>query len=166
MGPTASGKTTLAGRLLRTLRENQLPAIHFDGDEIRGFFGSELSFTPKDRLQVVRTIVHLANKSIDANLATIVSALTANQDARDYIKKHAHKLITVYLNCPINECMRRDPKGLYKRAQKGEIDSVIGFNSRYISPVAPDITIDTAEKSVDNCLLELLGKLQKRCPYL
>ena len=121
LGPTSSGKTTIATDLLVSLREKKTPVIHYDGDEIRDLFDESISFSAKDRHRVVSTIVHLANKASDAGLNVIVSALTANNDTRKYVKDRVNKLIIGYVQCSIEECIRRDPKGLYKKAEKGEI---------------------------------------------
>ena len=77
LGPTSSGKTTIANDLLVSLRNKRTPVIHYDGDEIRDLFGETISFSAEDRHKVVSTIVHLANKASDAGLNVIVSALTA-----------------------------------------------------------------------------------------
>ena len=78
LGPTAAGKTTLAEALTRRLQGRAQPTIHFDGDEVRDWFGADLGFAAEDRLRVVRTLVHLANTSRAAGLNVVVSALTAN----------------------------------------------------------------------------------------
>ncbi|GBD95705.1 MAG TPA: adenylyl-sulfate kinase [Nitrospirae bacterium] len=161
MGPTSSGKTTLATGLLKKIRGAQIKSITFDGDEVRDFFGKDIGFEPADRLRVVSTIVHLSNKAREAGLVVIVSALTANQDARDYILEQLNEYLIVYVDCSIKACAKRDPKGLYALAENGAIDSLIGFNNDYLPPVNPDIVIqtesETKEESI-NCLIEYLKK--------
>jgi len=162
MGPTASGKTTLANIILSKLRENDTLAIHYDGDEVRDFFGLSLGFEKADRLKVVKTIVHLSNKAIDAGLNVIISALTANQDARNYVIRNVKNLILIYLECSIKKCMQRDHKGLYEKAVKKEINTVIGYNNEYLSPENPDIIINTDEKSLESSALDLMERLRER----
>ena len=159
MGPTSSGKTTLASNLLKFFRQNKIPSIHFDGDEVRDFFGPNHGFASEDRLRVVSTIGHLANKSYEAGLIVIVSALTANRDARDYINENVEGLITVFIDCSIEECASRDPKGLYKNAINGNIHTLIGFNTKYEPPNA-DITIKTDDKEINDCLKTLISFLE------
>ena len=162
MGSTASGKTTIATRLLKEMRNGSgIAAIHYDGDEVRDFFGSNLGFEKVDRLRVVQTLVHLANKALESGLNVIVSALTANQDARDYVARNAKNVILVYLECDIQKCIERDPKGMYKKAINGEITTLIGYNSKYIPPRKPDIILDTAMNSIEYCLSELLMKIDE-----
>jgi adenylylsulfate kinase len=159
MGPTSAGKTVLAKEALYALRNKGFPVIHYDGDEVRDFFGKDLGFSSKNRLRVVSTIVHLANKALDAGLNVIVSALTANPDARNFVRKNVKNLILVSLECRIETCMKRDRKGLYAQALKGEIDTVIGFNSNYDAIESPDIIIDTDSKSKEESIRELIEQL-------
>lgn len=162
MGPTSSGKTTIGTRLVARLRHAGIGAVHYDGDEVRGFFGPAHGFRPEDRLRVVRTLVHLANKAVDAGLVSVVSALTAHDDARAWVRAHAANLILVHVQCPIAVCAERDPKGLYARAQKGEIKTLVGFNTPYPPPPSPDIVIDAHRQSVDACTDQLLDAILPR----
>jgi adenylylsulfate kinase len=143
MGPTSSGKTTLGRAFVQRLRRRGFGAVHYDGDEVRGFFGPDHGFAADDRLRVVRTLVHLANKAAGAGLHVVVSALTATPRARAYVNEKTTNLIFGHVNCPVEVCARRDPKGLYKKAARGEIDSLIGFNTPYLAPENPDIVVDT-----------------------
>ncbi len=152
MGPTSSGKTTISEKLSKELRKKNIQVIHYDGDEVRNFFGPDFGFNKENRFLVVKTIVHLANKSCDSGLNVIVSALTANQDAREYIQKKIDNLILCYIKCSIDECSQRDPKGLYKKAKSGEITTLVGYNSAYITPENPDIILDTEKFSINECI--------------
>jgi adenylylsulfate kinase-like enzyme len=149
LGPTSAGKTTLATRIVADLRGRGIPAIHFDGDEVRDFFGDGLGFGPDSRLRVVSVLVRLANKAVDAGLNVVVSALTASEDARDHVRAHVRNLTVGYVACSIPTCARRDPKGLYRKAKNGEIDTLIGFNSEYRPPENPDLILDTEAHSID-----------------
>lgn len=161
LGPTAAGKTTLAGALTERLRDQwDLPVVHWDGDQVRDIFGDNHGFSAESRLQVVRTLVMLATSTSEAGVLTVVSALTAHDDARQLIRDHLPRLLTVFVTCPMETCMDRDPKGLYKQAAAGEIDTLIGYNSDYRPPQSPDLELDTSVESADACvdrLVELLG---------
>jgi len=148
LGPTSAGKTTLATRIVSDLRGRGIPAIHFDGDEVRDFFGDGLGFGPDSRLRVVSVLVHLANKAAGAGLNVVVSALTAGDDARDHVRAHVRNLTVGYVACSIATCAIRDPKGLYRKAMNGEIDTLIGFNGAYRPPEDPDLILDTEAHSV------------------
>ena len=147
MGPTSSGKNTIGEHLLERLRANGTPSMHFDGDEVRAFFGEDLGFEVSDRQRVVATLVHLANKTSAAGVNVIVSALTASEDARRLVLETVKNPIIVYVKCSIETCAERDPKGLYALAKNGEIDTLIGVNSDYLPPDNPDLVIDTEDLS-------------------
>lgn len=159
VGPTSSGKTTLANEVLHVLRKRGIRVIHYDGDEVRDFFGPDLGFNSEDRLRVVSTLVHLANKAFDAGLNVIVSALTAYPDARHFVRKNIKNLVIVSIECGIEACIKRDRKGLYSKALKGEINTVIGLNSKYNPIEDPDIVIDTDTKSKEESVGDLIEQL-------
>ena len=162
MGPTSSGKTTLAKLLYGRLLSANNFSFHFDGDEVRDAFGVNLGFSNNDRLLVVKTLVYAANKGLAAGGNVVVSALTAFDDARLYIKKNLHNSIVIYLRCSISECANRDPKGLYAREKRGEINTLVGASSIYHEPVCPDIILETEESTPEESLQELISKLGKK----
>jgi adenylylsulfate kinase len=148
LGPTSSGKTTIGRVFVDRMRELDVPAIHYDGNEIRSLIGPDLGFAPGDRLRAVSACLHLANKASDAGLAAVVSALTANEDARRFVREYGRNLTIGYLECSIEVCAQRDSLGLYAKARRGEIDpdTLIGFKAPYVPPRDPDIVLDTERK--------------------
>jgi len=161
IGPTSSGKTTLAELLKKRLLNDGVSTLHYDGDEVRDFFGENLGFAPADRLRVVSTLVHLANKATAVGINVIVSALTANAGARKLVRDTVSGLIVGYVKCPIDVCAERDPKGLYAQARAGEIDTLIGLNSEYLAPENPDIVIETDTMTPRQAVDTLVDHLQK-----
>jgi adenylylsulfate kinase len=159
LGPTSSGKTTIAKVFIQALSTKGIKILHYDGDEVRDFFGNDYGFTEDNRGKIVSTLAHLSSKANKAGINVIVSALTAHQSARDYIKQNIPNLLIGYISCPIDICAERDPKGLYKKAQTGEIDTLIGYNSEYIAPDNPDIIIDTNSLDVEKCVQSLIDFL-------
>jgi adenylylsulfate kinase len=157
LGPTSAGKTTLATRVVDELHKRGVPAIHFDGDEVRDFFGPDLGFGAESRLRVVSVLVHLANKAASAGLHAVVAALTAGEDAREYVRANARNLTVGYVTCSIQGCAQRDPKGLYRKAMRGEIDTLIGYNTEYRPPDNPDLVLDTELHSVDELAAEIVA---------
>jgi adenylylsulfate kinase-like enzyme len=152
MGPTSSGKTSLAQALTARLARSEVPVVHLDGDEIRDLYGPNLAFGPQDRLQVVSMLVHFARKAAQAGHNVVVSALTAYESAREYIRENLDGLTIVSLQCRIEECIRRDVKGLYAKALRGEIDTMVGINTPYDPPRHADLTLDTSSLSLEECL--------------
>ena len=136
--------------------------VHYDGDEIRDMLGSGHGFSEEDRLKVVKNLTHLANKSASAGFNVIVSALTAHESSRKYIRENIPGLVTVYLKCGKNECIRRDHKGLYKKAKEGKINTVIGFNAPYPVPKPVDLTVNTEKKSIEKSSAEIINLLVER----
>jgi adenylylsulfate kinase len=157
LGPTSSGKTTLATAVVASLREHGIPAIFYDGDEVRDLFGSDLGFSADNRLRVVSVLTHLANKAAEAGLHVVVAALTAGQEARDYVRNNVKNLKIGYIACSIDACAQRDPKGLYKKAIRGEIDTLIGYNSEYRPPDCPDLVLETELYSVDELVSRIVA---------
>lgn len=167
MGPTSSGKTTLARTLAERLRARGRSCLWYDGDEVRDFFGEDLGFRPADRLKVVRTLCHLANKGTREGVNVIVSALTANPEARKMVYGTVERLAVVWVCCDVEECARRDPKGLYERARQGEIDTLIGFNTPYQAPESYRLALRTQDRDVASCVEELeafLDSLEAEMP--
>ena len=161
MGPTSSVKTTIAKLLYSRLSSAKTFTLHFDGDEVRDTFGNNLGFSNNDRLLVVKTLVYVSNKGLDAGANVVVSALTAFNDARSYVKKYLNQSIVIYLRCSISECSRRDPKGLYAKEKRGEINTLVGASSIYNEPECPDIILDTEGCTPEESLQELISKLDK-----
>ncbi len=160
MGPTSAGKTTLARALSERLRaEGAAPVMHWDGDQVRDMLGDNLSFAPESRLLVVRSLATMALASSEAGVLTIVSALTAHDDARQLIRDMLPRLLVVYVKCAVETCMQRDPKGLYAQAVAGEIDTLIGYNSDYTPPQKADLELDTSSENVDACVQKLVDFL-------
>lgn len=164
MGPTSACKTTIANKLMKQLSELNVTALHFDGDEVRELFGPSHGFAKEDRLLVVKALVHFANKAVRSGISAVVSALTANEESRQYVYDNASNLIVCYLNCGIEICIiciNRDPKGLYRKALNGEICSLPGVNSPYMPPDKYDFTIDSEHYEAYQCVEQILNKIQE-----
>lgn len=158
MGPTSAGKTTLGRRVVEELRRAGTAAVLLDGDEVRALFPATHGFDGESRLQVVRVLVHMANKAAEAGLQVVVAALTAGEDARAHIRREVENLFLGYVACSIETCAERDPKGLYRRAMRGEIGTLIGYNSEYVPPERPDIVLDTEAETLDGLAARLLAR--------
>ena len=160
MGPTSSGKTTISERLIKICQKNKFSIIHYDGDEVRDLFGSNFGFDEKNRNMVIYTLVYMAKKANESGMPCIVSALTAHDSSRKYIRSKLKNLKTIYVKCPIDICAKRDPKGLYKRAKNKEINTLIGYNSDYLEPKEPDLILNTNKYSIEENSNQLLNFLK------
>ena len=145
LGPSAAGKTTIAQKVCQRLSAANIPAIHFDGDEIRNLFGPVLNFSKENRMLVVKALAYLAEKLSKIGYHVFVSALTAHSEARLHIQDNINNLFIVCIFCSIEECIRRDPKGLYKLALEKKIDTVVGINEEYVMPEKYDLMINSED---------------------
>jgi adenylylsulfate kinase len=157
MGLTSSGKSSVAQRIAEKLKARGVKVLHYDGDDVRNMFGADFGFAPEDRLKVVKNLGYLANKTAGQGFNVLVSALTAHTDARKHIRENVNNLVTVFLKCGVQECARRDPKGLYKKARKGEINTLVGFNAPYDAPEFADLIVDTENSSIEEAADRIIG---------
>ncbi len=162
LGPTSSGKTTIADHLVNKLKRERRPIIHYDGDEIRDLLGTNHGFSSEDRLRVVNILVHLANKNLQAGCNVIVSALTAHEDARRLVRDRVKNLLIGHVTCSLDTCIRRDPKGLYKRAIDGEINTLIGYNTPYAAPENPDLILQTERSTPEGTANRIYDFLRQK----
>ena len=150
-GLSGSGKSSLADALEQRLVAKGCHTYLLDGDNVRMGLCKDLGFGDRDREENIRRVAEVANLFVDAGLIVITSFISPfHRDralARSVIGDEC--FIEVYINTPLNECERRDPKGLYSKARQGLIKNFTGIDSPYEQPSAPDITIDTLSQSVD-----------------
>ena len=161
-GLPASGKTTLAKALYEIFKTNGNKVIWLDGDKIRRTISKDLGFSKKDRIENIKRIAHLAQCLNEEGAFVIVSAIAPYKEMRQIIREIVNNYVEVYVKCPLEICKKRDPKGLYKKAEKGEIKNFTGISDTYEEPEAPDILVETKE-SVDECIGKILNSL---CQFL
>jgi adenylyl-sulfate kinase len=164
-GLSGSGKSTVANAV--DLALNQVYRAHtylLDGDNIRTGLNRDLGFSLEDRTENIRRIGEVACLLSDAGLIVLtafISPLRADrQAARDLLRDK--NFLEIYVNCPLEECMRRDPKGLYQKAQAGEIPEFTGITSPYEPPETPDLVLDTSQQSLEACVAAVVEMLQER----
>ena len=131
--------------------------MHLDGDEVRNMFPHDHGFSEKARLAVIENLVLLANKLAGAGMTVVVSALTAHDRARGYIRKHIENLRLIFIDCRIETCIQRDDKGLYRKALAGEIDTLIGINSPYQPPDHFEMRVDTEQMTPESAAMRILA---------
>jgi adenylylsulfate kinase len=160
-GLSASGKSTIAHNIEKRLFEEGIRAYVFDGDNIRHGLNENLGFSIADRKENIRRIVHVAKLFVDAGIVVLCAFITPLQDQREYIRSRFKdmKYIEVYVKCSIEECLRRDPKGLYQKAQAGIIKNYTGISSPFEEPDNPNLIIDSNELSIDDSVARV-------CEYL
>ena len=163
-GLSGSGKSTIANALEKALFVKGIHTYLLDGDNVRKGLNNNLSFTPEDRSENIRRIAEVANLMIDAGLVVLASFVSPYREDRENAKRIVgyENFVEVFVNTPIEECERRDVKGLYEKARAGEIQNFTGVNAPYEAPMAPDVEINTTMISVEEAVTILLDKLKKK----
>ncbi len=165
-GLPASGKSTIATVLEERIAREGRSAYLLDGDNLRHGLNSDLGFTPQDRAENVRRVAHVARLFADAGTIAIVSLISPYAGDRA-IARTVHEeagipFFEVFVDTPLPECERRDPKGLYARARRGEIHGFTGVEAPYEPPSAPEVVLHPLEESVDELVERLLEALRER----
>jgi adenylylsulfate kinase len=156
-GLSGAGKTTLAQTLHSYFKIMHVPSYVIDGDEIRKSICADLSFSESARSENARRVSHLCNMFLDSHIVPIVSLITPKAEDR-YKAKEIIKgvFVEVYVECPIETCAERDPKGLYKRVTNGEILNFTGISAEYEIPQNPSLTLHTKDAKIGDCVEQLL----------
>ena len=155
-GLSGSGKSTIAHRLEERLIDSGRAAYVLDGDNVRHGLNGDLGFSPEDRTENVRRVGEVARLMADAGLVVAVPVISPYRADRARVHA-AHdvaglRFFEVWVATPLEECERRDPKGMYARARAGEITNFTGIDAPYEAPTNPDLTLDTTTTDVDACV--------------
>jgi bifunctional enzyme CysN/CysC len=165
-GLPASGKSTIAVALERRLVDSGQSAYLLDGDNIRHGLSDDLGFSPGDRAEHIRRVGQVARLMADSGTVALVSLISPLAADREHLRK-AHvqanlPFVEVFVDTAVEECARRDPKGLYARALRGEIQGFTGVDAPYEAPERPELRVDTAATSVDDAVAQIIELLRAR----
>lgn len=167
-GLSGSGKSTIAIALERELHKRGLLCRILDGDNIRSGINNNLGFTEADRIENIRRIAEVSKLFVDTGIITIAAFISPSNDIREMAANIIGKddFLEVYVSTPIEECERRDVKGLYAKARRGEIKNFTGISAPFEAPAHPALTLDTSalslEESVNKLLELILLRIQKK----
>jgi adenylylsulfate kinase len=165
-GLSASGKSTLAVAVEAALYKHGCNSYVLDGDNVRHGLNKNLGFSPEERTENIRRIAEVAKLFRDAgviNLTAFISPYRSDrQSARKLAQNENNAFIEVFVDCPVEVCEQRDPKGMYKKARAGAIKDFTGIDAPYEPPEKPEIHLRTNEKTVDECVKAIMGYLIKR----
>ncbi len=161
-GLPASGKTTIARELERELRGRGLKVEVMDGDEVRRGLSRDLGFSKEDREKHAMRVAYVSKLLARNGVAVIVALISPYRSFRQAIRREIEDFIEVYVKCPVEECARRDPKGLYAKALAGEIPDFTGVNDPYEEPENPEVVLDTLKETTRESVERLLGWLAER----
>lgn len=166
-GLSGSGKSTIAIALERELHKRGLLCRILDGDNIRSGINNNLGFTEADRIENIRRIAEVSKLFVDTGVITIAAFISPSNDIREMAANIIGRddFLEVYVSTPIEECERRDVKGLYAKARRGEIKNFTGISAPFEAPAHPALVLDTSalslEESVDKLLELILPRIQK-----
>lgn len=163
-GLSGAGKSTLAGALEQALHEKGIHTYLLDGDNIRHGLSKGLGFSPEDRKENLRRIGEVARLMTDAGLVVLSAFVSPYKEDRNQIRSLFRPgfFTEVYVHAPLEECERRDTKGLYKKARAGLIPAFTGISDPYEVPENPEVTVNTVQFSPQECIAEILNYLDKK----
>ena len=162
-GLSGSGKSTLARAAEEALFERGCQVYVLDGDNIRHGLNRDLGFSPADRTENIRRIGEVAKLFTDFGAIVLTAFISPYREDRNTARAvHAEgDFVEVFVDCSLNVCEQRDTKGLYKKARRGEIREFTGISAPYEPPEAAELTLNTAENSVEECVAQLLDYLKE-----
>jgi len=163
-GLSGSGKSTLARALEERLVERGVLAYVLDGDNVRHGLCADLGFSPEDRVENIRRVGELAKLLNDAGVLVLTAFISPYRADRARVRTllPAGEFLEVFVDCPLEVCERRDPKGLYRKARSGELREFTGVSAPYEPPESPELRIATGTRPLADCVAELLGALETR----
>ena len=163
-GLSGSGKSTVAGAAEARLVASGHAAFVLDGDNVRHGLCSDLGFSPADRSENIRRVGEVAALLADAGILTLTAFISPYRADRSRARQSvgAERFLEVHLDVPLAVCEERDPKQLYRKARAGQITDFTGVDAPYEAPERPDLTIDTASLSLEECAERLVGLLRER----
>jgi bifunctional enzyme CysN/CysC len=160
-GLSGSGKSTLANLLEKRLHTQGRHTYVLDGDNVRHGLNRDLGFTEADRVENIRRVAEVAKLMVDAGLIVIVAFISPFRVEREFARSlfAPGEFVEVFVDAPLEECERRDPKGLYAKARRGEIPAFTGISSPYEPPLQPELRLRPAEYDLDAAVYQLVYTL-------
>lgn len=160
-GLPGSGKSTLARRTAAALRDAGHRVEYLDGDSVRRIFPS-LGFARSERDMHIRRVGHLASVLEGNGVTVVASFVSPYAESRGFVRGLCRNFIEVHVSTPLEVCERRDPKGLYAKARRGEIGDMTGVGDPYEAPAAPEVAVDTSVLSEPEAVEAVLRAVAKR----
>jgi bifunctional enzyme CysN/CysC len=163
-GLSSSGKSTIANLLEKRLFAAGKHTYILDGDNIRHGLNRDLGFTEADRVENIRRVTEVAKLLVDAGLIVIVAFISPYRAERDLARSRfeAGEFYEIFVDAPLEECERRDRKGLYAKARRGELRNFTGIDSEYEPPESPDLHLSTMAESAEECVQRVLHLLEEK----
>jgi len=162
-GLSGSGKSTLANAVSKSLFDLQIRSYVLDGDNIRLGLNKDLGFSKEDRTENIRRIGEVAKLFVESGQVILTAFISPLKEHREQVRQllERREFIEIFVKCPLEECEKRDPKGLYLKARMGEISGFTGIDSPYEEPVKPELVIETNNYSLEQCVEQVMNYLVK-----
>jgi adenylylsulfate kinase len=162
-GLSGAGKSTVANALSVKLHNNSYFTYLLDGDNLRHGLNSNLGFSKEDREENIRRVKEVANLFADAGIITLATFISPFRKDRNSVRELlGDRFVEVFVDCDLQVCEDRDPKGLYKKARTGLIKDFTGIDSPYEKPENPEITINTHKSTIDECVEQIIEYLKAK----
>jgi adenylylsulfate kinase len=159
-GVAGSGKSTVAKAVEQRLRARGLKVENLDADEVRKAISPDLGYSLEARDQNTRRLSFLGRLLSRNGVAVLVAAVSSLRRFRDRARAEIENFAEVYVKCPLEECKRRDPKGLYRKAERGEVNDIAGIHQPYEEPLNPELVIDTNVLTPEECAEKVIEVLE------
>ena len=162
-GLPGSGKTTLASAMTESMRSRGLSVLHLDGDRFRQGVSSDLGFSEQDRFENLRRVAEVAKLALEQEVWVVASFVSPFRAGRAQVETliEPFRHLEIHLDCSLSECQRRDPKGLYRKAQQGQLQQLTGFSAPFEAPLSPALQLNSEHLSVEECLTGLEQLLEQ-----
>ena len=163
-GLSGSGKSTLANSVEVALFQQNKRTYLLDGDNIRSGLNSNLGFSEVDRKENIRRIGEVSKLFIDSNAIVLTAFISPFREDREMVRRRveADEFLEIYVQCSLEACETRDPKGLYKKARAGEIKEFTGIDSPYEAPVNPDLIVNTEWETIEESTQKVISLLKSK----
>jgi adenylylsulfate kinase len=158
-GLSGSGKSTIATRVHQELERRGVDVEYIDGDALRDVFPAT-GFTREEREEHLRRTGYMASRLAAHGVTVVASFVSPYRASREFIRRLCPGFLEIFVATPLDECERRDVKGLYARARRGEIRNFTGIDDPYEPPEHPELTLDTLALSVDECVDRVLARME------
>jgi len=162
-GLSAAGKSTIAHGVEKKLFGLGIRSYVLDGDNVRHGINSDLGFSREDRKENIRRIVEISKLLVDGGLIVLASFISPFKEDREYVRKclSGDNFYEIYVKCSIQECQKRDPKGMYDKARKGIIKHYTGVSAPYEEPESPHLIIDTEKYDIADSIKLVLNYMDR-----
>ncbi|WAA11382.1 adenylyl-sulfate kinase [Fervidibacillus albus] len=162
-GLSGAGKSTLSVEVEKELHQRGIRTYILDGDNIRHGLNKNLGFSAEDRKENIRRIGEVSKLMVDAGIVTLTAFISPYREDRNMVRQlHGEKeFVEIYVKCSLEECERRDPKGLYKKARAGEIKGFTGIDDPYEAPENPELIVETDKQTLKQSVQQVITYLEK-----